>query len=48
LTGNIPSNLSSLTNLSSSMVNIGYNGLYTDDDGLRTFLNSKDVDWEAT
>jgi hypothetical protein len=28
--------------------NIGYNGLYTNDDTLRTFLNSKDPDWEKT
>jgi hypothetical protein len=48
LTGNIPSSLTNLTNLYSDWTNIGYNGLHTNDDTVRTFLNSKDPDWEDT
>ncbi len=48
LTGSIPSSISNLVNLSAYNTNISYNALYTDDDGLRTFLNSKDENWEAT
>ncbi len=46
LTGNIPTSLTNLTNLYSGGISIDYNGLYTNDDTLRTFLNSKDPDWE--
>lgn len=48
LTGLIPSSLTNLTYLSSSYTDIGYNSLYTNDETLRTFLNSKDPDWEDT
>jgi hypothetical protein len=46
LSGSIPASLSNLINLWST--NIDYNALYTNDQTLRTFLNSKDPDWEAT
>jgi Leucine-rich repeat (LRR) protein len=46
LIGSIPSSLTNLTNLYS--MDIGYNGLYTDNETLRTFLNGKDSDWEST
>jgi len=48
LSGSIPSSLTNLTNLSSNWTDIGYNALYTTDDTLRTFLNSKDPNWEDT
>jgi hypothetical protein len=50
LTGNIPSSLTNLTQLYSDeeFTDICYNGLYTNDETLRTFLNSKDQDWENT
>lgn len=48
LIGTIPSSFSNLTNLSSSQTYIGYNGLHTNDDRLREFLNDKDPDWEET
>lgn len=48
LTGSIPTSLTDLINLSDTATNIGYNALYTDDDTLRAFLNSKDPDWEDT
>jgi Leucine-rich repeat (LRR) protein len=50
LSGNIPSSLKNLTNLLYEYegVAIGYNALYTTDDSLRNFLNSKDPDWEDT
>jgi Leucine-rich repeat (LRR) protein len=48
LTGSIPSSLANLTDISSQWTNIGYNALYTNDETLRFFLNSKDSDWEST
>jgi len=48
LTGTIPTGLTDLINLSDTATDIGYNALYTDDDTLRVFLNSKDPDWEDT
>jgi hypothetical protein len=48
LKGQIPSSLVNLTALGSSYTNIGYNALYTSDETLITFLNSKDADWAAT
>lgn len=53
LSGSIPTSLANLTNLESVSedifyTNFGYNGLYTNDDTLRVFLNSKDSDWEDT
>ncbi len=44
LTGEIPVNLSNL-NISASSLEIGYNGLYTDNSTLISFLNNKDPDW---
>jgi len=46
LTGNIPPTLINLTQLTDA--DIGFNGLYTSDDNLRSFLNSLDPDWENT
>lgn len=46
LTGQIPSDLINLTHL--RYLDIGYNSLYTDDDTLREFLNTKDPNWEIT
>ncbi|MCK4761701.1 MAG: fibronectin type III domain-containing protein, partial [Candidatus Aminicenantes bacterium] len=46
LVGEIPVNLTNLTGL--GQTNIGYNGLYTNDEDVRSFLNSKDPDWENT
>jgi hypothetical protein len=48
LSGSIPSSLTNLTNLSSNWTDIGYNALYANDSTLRTFLNSKDSNWEDT
>ena len=48
LSGSIPISLTNLTELYSSQTNIGYNCLYTDNNTLRIFLNSKDPDWENT
>jgi hypothetical protein len=48
LSGDIPTSLTNLTNLSSGGMSIDYNGLYTNDDTLRTFLNSKNPGWEDT
>ena len=46
LTGNIPTSLTNLTDLTST--DIGYNALHTDDNTLRIFLDTKDPDWENT
>jgi|GEM_PF-4100549 len=48
LDGSIPSTLANLINIPDNDLYIGYNALFTDDDTLRTFLNSKDPDWEET
>ncbi len=48
LSGTIPNSLTNLTNLSSNWTDIGYNALYANDNTLRTFLNSKDPNWEDT
>lgn len=46
LTGPIPASLMSLTALTAT--DLGYNALYTSDEALVTFLNSKDANWAAT
>jgi hypothetical protein len=46
LCGSIPLSLIYLSLLSD--LKIGYNALYTDNDTLRDFLNSKDPNWETT
>ena len=46
LAGPIPPSLTNLTALTTT--NIGYNALYTSDETLITFLNTKDPDWAAT
>ncbi|MFC1515612.1 fibronectin type III domain-containing protein, partial [Thermodesulfobacteriota bacterium] len=53
LTGNIPTSLVNLSNLVPDVLgfwftDISYNALYTDDDALSTFLDSKDPDWADT
>jgi Leucine-rich repeat (LRR) protein len=51
LTGSLPTTLANLSHLSNNFgLDITYNGLYTDDPGLRDFLNSrqKGGDWEST
>ncbi len=50
LSGTVPVTFSSLTNLPSGGLDIGYNGLYTADAALKSFLDSKQVggDWENT
>jgi hypothetical protein len=48
ISGSIPSGLINMTQLENTATDIGYNGLYTDDENLRQFLNSKDPDWEST
>jgi hypothetical protein len=48
LTGSIPSTLVNLTDLYSDWTDIGYNGVYSNDDTLRYFLSDKDPDWENT
>ncbi len=48
LAGPIPATLTALTALNSSHVDLGYNALYTTDEALITFMNSKDADWTAT
>jgi len=48
LNGAIPPELASLTSLDSSLTNIGYNALWTDDPTLQVFLDSKDPDWDQT
>ncbi|MCP5052518.1 MAG: hypothetical protein GY940_35445, partial [bacterium] len=46
LSGSIPSSLMNLTHW--SPLTIAYNGLYTDNEELRTFLNTKNPDWEKS
>jgi len=50
LSGSIPSNLTNLTNLVKNHLNLRWNALYTNDDILRDFLNSKQLggNWEDT
>jgi hypothetical protein len=50
LTGNIPSSLTNLTQLypDEEFTDICYNALYTNDETVRTFLNSIDPGWEYT
>ena len=50
LSGSIPLTLSSLTTLEDGQSSFKWNALYTDDDTLRTFLNTKQFggDWENT
>jgi hypothetical protein len=50
LNGSIPSNLTNLTNLLNGWSNLRWNALYTNDDILRDFLNSKQWggNWEST
>ena len=51
LAGSIPGTLINLTNLGDSQSDFKWNALYTTDNALRTFLNSKqntDGDWEST
>jgi Leucine-rich repeat (LRR) protein len=54
LTGSLPGTLDGLTGLTDNTscggLNISWNGLYTDNTGLRDFLNTKQVggDWEST
>jgi hypothetical protein len=48
LIGEIPVSLKSLTSLDPANTNIGYNGLYSTDAGLTTFLDSRDPDWAMT
>src|SRR5205823_2637308 len=46
LTGNIPAPLGNLTKL--LYLSLDWNALYTTDNALRIFLNSKNVGWENT
>ncbi|MBN1831482.1 MAG: leucine-rich repeat domain-containing protein, partial [Deltaproteobacteria bacterium] len=46
LRGEIPSSLANLTLLTHT--DIGYNALYSNDSAVRTFLDTKDPDWEDT
>jgi Leucine-rich repeat (LRR) protein len=51
LTGSIPASITNLTNLIDSYgINLTWNGLYTDDSGIRDFVDSKQVggNWENT
>ncbi len=50
LTGTIPPQISNLTNLVNAQSSFQYNAVYTTDDTLRTFLNSKQSggNWENT
>jgi Leucine-rich repeat (LRR) protein len=50
LTGSLPGSLLNLTNLSNTYTDFRWNGVHTDDQGLRDFLNSKQIggDWEST
>ena len=48
LSGPIPASLMNLTALEAPATDIGYNALYTSEEALITFLNSKDPDWAAT
>ena len=46
LTGPVPTSLANLTALTTT--DFGYNALYSSDEALITFLNTKDPDWAAT
>lgn len=50
LSGPVPSELLNLTELEDQASDLRYNALYTDDEGLRNFLNTKQIDgdWEST
>ncbi len=50
LSGGIPANLTNLTNLLDGFLDLRWNGLYTNDDILRAFLDSKQSggNWEST
>jgi formylglycine-generating enzyme required for sulfatase activity/Leucine-rich repeat (LRR) protein len=48
LQGPIPLTITNLTSLSESFTESGYNAIYTEDDNVRAFMNSKDPDWEST
>ena len=48
LSGPIPASLANLINLAPVNTNFSYNALYTSDETLIAFLNSKDADWAAT
>ncbi|MFO7891109.1 MAG: choice-of-anchor D domain-containing protein, partial [bacterium] len=50
LTGTVPTSLTKLTNLLNNSSDFRWNGLYTDDNTLRTFINNKQKgnDWEST
>ncbi len=50
LTGSIPASLNTLSDLDDGGSDFRWNGLYTDNDALRTFLNNKQlgVYWETT
>jgi hypothetical protein len=50
LTGEIPTQLGNLSNLVNGNSGFQYNGLYTDNESLRNFLNSKQEEgnWEST
>jgi len=48
LEGPLPASLMNLTALYDYAADIGYNALFTSDEALITFLNSKDADWAAT
>ena len=47
LSGEIPSSLATLDRITSEGLDIGYNCLFATDPTLRTYLNTKDPDWEA-
>lgn len=48
LRGEISTSLNNLTLLSTTHTDIGYNALYSHNGTVRTFLNTKDPDWEET
>jgi len=51
MSGELPGDMEKLTGLNCSQypcLEIGYNAFWTDDVGLRAFLNSKDPDWDET
>ena len=50
LTGSIPTTLQNLTNVAAGSLDIRWNGLYTDNAALRTFLNARQTggDWESS
>ncbi len=50
ITGDIPSSITNLTNLTDNINDFRWNGIYTSDSSVETFLNSKQDggDWEST